>query len=211
MPTGGTVQESFIDSTHSEQILDRGPLLAQAAELRDDFERGAAVAQELHEDVELFDLDGRVASLEHQSTNELLEALSDKGFSWATIGRILGVTPTAIRKWRRDEGVTSANHRRVAHLLGTTELLRQVQPRIHDAAFWLEAPCHEETTLRRLDLYKLARIRELLALAAERRRPTEVLDDVVPEWRRSHARDERFELVWHEDGAPSIVMRGSPE
>jgi len=209
MQTSGTVQEPLIGGTYSEQIAARGPLLALTAELRDDYQRGAAQAQELHEDVEAFELRRRVAVFEHQPTTDLLEDLADEGFSWATIARILGVTATAVRKWRRGDGVTAANHQAVAHLLGTTRMLKHVQPLIDDAAFWLEAPCREDTTLSRLDLYRLGRMIELLALAAERRSAVEVLDEAVPGWRETHGRDDRFSLVWQEDGAPSIVMRGT--
>lgn len=203
-----TVTTRRIDSTRSEQITEL-PLLAETAELRDDFMRGAARAQELHEDVELVELERNARSLELESTPELLEALGDDGFSWATIARVLEVTPTAIRKWRKGAGVSSHNHQRLAHLLAMARMLARVQPRIDDVAFWLETPCREDTTLLRLDLYRAQANNALLALAAERRQAVEVLDDVVPDWRRLHARDERFQLTWAEDGAPLIVMRGA--
>lgn len=203
-----TVTTRRIDSTRSEQIADR-TLLAATAELRDDFIRGAARAQELHEDVELDELDRNARSLELESTPELLEALADAGFSWATIARLLEVTPTAVRKWRKGAGVSTSNHQRLAHLLAMARMLSRVQPRIDDVAFWLETPCREDTALLRLDLYRAKAYNALLALAAERRQAVEVLDEVLPDWRRLHGRDQRFELVWAEDGAPLIVMRGA--
>jgi hypothetical protein len=185
------------------------PLLAATAELRDDFIRGAARAQELHENVELDELERDARSLELESTPELLEALADAGFSWATIARLLEVTPTAVRKWRKGAGVNTANHQRLAHLLAMARMLTRLQPRIDDVAFWLETPCREDTALLRLDLYRAQAYNALLALAAERRQAVEVLDEVMPDWRRLHARDGRFELVWAEDGMPLIVMRGA--
>jgi hypothetical protein len=203
-----TVTRRRIDSTRSEQIAEP-TLLAATAELRDDFMRGAARAEELHEDVELDELERYARSLELESTPELLEALADAGFSWATIARLLAVTPTAVRKWRKGAGVNTSNHQRLAHLLAMTRMLGRVQPRIDDVAFWLETPCREDTALLRLDLYRAKAYNALLALAAERRQAVEVLDQVLPDWRRLHGRDRRFELVWAEDGAPLIVMRGA--
>jgi hypothetical protein len=205
-----TVTPRRIDSTHSEQIAER-PLLAATAELRDDFMRGAVQAQALHEDVELDELERHARSLELESTPELLEALADTGFSWATIARLLEVTPTAVRKWRKGAGVSGSNHQRVAHLLAMVRMISRVQPRIDDVAFWLETPCREDTGLLRLDLYRAHAYNALLALAAERRQAVEVLDEVLPDWRRLHGRDARFELVWAEDGAPLIVMRDADE
>jgi transposase-like protein len=205
-----TVTTRRLDSTRSEQIAERTLLLAATAELRDDFMRGAARAQELHEDVELDELERNARSLELESTPELLEALVDVGFSWATIARLLDITPTAVRKWRKGAGVTASNHQRLAHLLATARMLTRVQPRIDDVAFWLETPCREDTALLRLDLYRAKAYNALLALAAERRQVVELLDEVLPDWRRLHGRDARFELVWaDDDGAPLIVMRGA--
>lgn len=203
-----TVTTRRIDSTRSEQIAER-PLLAATAELRDDFTRGAVRAQELHEDVELDELERNARSRELESTPELLEALADTGFSWATIARLLDVTPTAVRKWRKGAGVSTSNHQRLAHLLAMAGMLTRVQPRIDDVAFWLETPCREDTALLRLDLYRAKAYNALLALAAERRQAVEVLEEVLPDWRRLHGRDGRFEIVWAEDGAPLIVMRGA--
>jgi hypothetical protein len=197
-----------IDSTRSDQITEL-PLWAVTAELRDNVMRGAVRAQELHEDVELVELERNARSLELESTPELLEALADDGFAWATIARVLEVTPTAIRKWRKGAGVSSHHHQRLAHLLAMARMLTRVQPRIDDVAFWLETPCREDTTLLRLDLYRAQAYNALLALAAERRQAVEVLDVVLPDWRRLHARDERFQLTWAEDGSPLIVMRGA--
>jgi hypothetical protein len=203
-----TVTTRRIDSTRSEQIAEP-TMLATTAELRDEFMRGAARAQELHEDVELDELERNARSLELESTPELLEALADVGFSWATMARLLEVTPTAVRKWRKGTGVSTSNHQRVAHLLAMARMLSRVQPRIDNVAFWLETPCREDTALLRLDLYRAKAYNALLALAAERRQAVEVLDEILPDWRRLHGRDGRFELVWAEDGAPLIVMRGA--
>jgi hypothetical protein len=202
-----TVTTQRIDSTRSDQIAERR-LLAATAELRDDFVRGAARAQELHEDIELAELERNARSLELESTSGLLEALSEVGFSWATIARLLDVTPTAVRKWRKGAGVSTSNHQRLAHVLAMARMLTRVQPRIDDVAFWLETPCRDDTTLLRLDLYRARAYNALLAIAAERREAAEVLDEVLPDWRRLHGRDRRFETVRAEDGAPMIVMRG---
>jgi hypothetical protein len=208
IPPSQSIRAPEIDSTRSEQIQ-TAPLLARTAELRDQFASGADQARELHGDVQQLELDQMTLTLEHEGTPTLLERLAEThGFAWATAARCLGVTPTALRKWRKGEEATSANHSKVARLLAFAELLERLQPRIDEAAYWLEAPVVDESTLTRVDLYRRGAFAGLLDMASERRRPIELLDKTVPNWREQHTRDHRVAVVWHEDGSPSITVRG---
>lgn len=204
-----TIRETAHQSTGSGQVLETLPsLLVQTAELRDEYTTGANQATDLHGDVQKMSLDGRTRSLETVNTVELLEFLAgEQGFSWATMARCLGLTATAIRKWRRGEPPSPQNHQRLARLAAFAEIIHELQPRIDDVPFWLEGPVNDATSLSRLDLYRLNAHSELLDLATERDKPHRVLDRVVPEWRQDHRRDDRFKVVWHEDGTNSIVMR----
>jgi hypothetical protein len=211
IPPSQSIRAPQIDSTRSEQIQ-TAPLLARTAELRDQYASGADQARELHGDVQQLELDQITLALEHEDTPTLLERLAEAhGFAWATAARCLSVSPTALRKWRKGEEATPANHSKVARLLAFAELLQRLQPRIDDAAYWLEAPVVDESTLTRVDLYRRGTFAGLLDMASERQRPVDLLDETVPDWRRDYARDDRFDVTWHEDGSPSITLRGEDE
>jgi len=207
-PTG-TIRETTSRPTTSEQVHNTLPsLLVRTAEMRDEYAAGLDGATALHADVQQLSLDGRTRSLETAGTAELLERLAgDEGFSWATMARCLGLSATALRKWRRGEMASPHNHQRLARLAAFTELVHELQPRIDDVPFWLEAPVNEATSLTRVDLYRLNKHSELLDLATERSDALTVLDLVAPDWRRNYRHDGRFEVVWHDDGTNSIVMR----
>lgn len=204
-----TIRKTAPRSTNSAQVHDTLPsLLVRTAELRDEYAEGFGGATALHGDVQQLSLDGRTRSLETADTVELLERLADEeGFSWATLARCLGLSATALRKWRRGEAPSPQNHQRLARLAAFTELIHELQPRIVDVPFWLEAPVSDATSLTRIDLYRLNKHSELLDLATERDDEQTVLDRVAPKWRQEHRRDDRFEVVWHADGTNSIVVR----
>ena len=204
-----TIRETAPRQTNSAQVHETLPsLLVQTAELRDEFIAGAGGAKALHGDVQQLALDSRARSLETADTVELLERLAaDEGYSWATMARCLGLSATALRKWRRGELASPHNHQRLARLAAFTEVVHELQPLVDDVPFWLEAPVCDATSLTRVDLYRMNRHCELLDLATERDDAQTVLDRIVPGWRQEHRRDDRFEVVWHADGTNSIVMR----
>lgn len=209
MSSSRTIRETAPHQTNSAQVHDTLPsLLVQTAELRDEYVAGAGGAKALHSDVQRLSLDNRTRSLETVDTVQLLERLAeDEAFSWASMARCLGLSATALRKWRRGELPSPHNHQRLARLAAFTEIIHELQPRIDDVPFWLEAPVSEATSLTRVDLYRLGKHGELLDLATERDDAQSVLDRVAPRWRQEHQRDNRFEVVWHDDGTNSIVMR----
>ncbi|HLI32696.1 MAG TPA: hypothetical protein VKU89_08170 [Solirubrobacteraceae bacterium] len=196
------------EETAVEQLRPTQLQLAGTAELREDSRKLSGEASQLHRDMVERQLTELAHSLERHRTADLLERLAASGFAWSTLAEIFAVTPTAVRKWRRGDTPTPEHHRRVAHLLAAIEMLRKANPLLEDIAYWLEARCEQETTLRRLDLYRMGSFATLHTLASGRMSAREALEEAAPDWRARHRRDERFELVWHDDGSPSIVMRG---
>lgn len=191
-----------------------GDLAVRAAELTDRYDRGANDAQELHTEALQHALTALTMDLEREPLAELLDELSGRfGFSWSTLARCLRVTPTAVRKWRRGEEPSAENKQRVAYALAFARKLQEIDARLTDVGYWLEAPMSAETTLTRADLYRggaavdlLRMARSSVRVAPDTLRPEQVLDVHVPGWRRSHARDERFAVRWDEEGMPSIVV-----
>ncbi|BDR52201.1 hypothetical protein KIM372_01080 [Bombiscardovia nodaiensis] len=54
----------------------------------------------------------RVASISNQSMETLLEQISDLGFAWRDVARMLHVSVPAIQKWRRKNARASAENKR---------------------------------------------------------------------------------------------------
>src|SRR5947208_1664383 len=76
-------------------------LSRRTALLRDHVQLTQSDVVELHQTVQLGDLDERTSRVAFQESVELLEVLaSESGLSWATIARLVGVSDAAVRKWR---------------------------------------------------------------------------------------------------------------
>jgi hypothetical protein len=183
-------------------------LVSKTAELRD------GVAQ-LDEDVKAVDHVVRLEALEESTAlaarrdpGDVLEELATEwGLSWTTVARMVGVTPTAVRKWRRGEPITGANRRRLARVLAFLEWLRRTYP-IGDPASWLDMPFADASTLTISDLYGANRIDLVFELVGGRMRAEAVLDAFDPDWRVAYPSDKRFKVVTAPDGEAAIVERG---
>lgn len=74
-----------------------------------------------------------------KSTGDLLSELSmDRGFAWAAVADLLGISIPALRKWRKDGGVSGPNRARLNQLCAFCDLLAQYA--IDDVAAWLDTP-----------------------------------------------------------------------
>jgi hypothetical protein len=181
-------------------------LRAQTAELRDRADRLSADAKNLHSQVQGEELDRRAMHRAQADPGDLLTAAGeDLGMSWNLLARLVGVTPTAIRKWRRGQPITPDNRRSLAHVIAFSEALSEVNPRITDPALWLETRLHAGTTITGADLFAAGRIDALLDVAAERISATDALEIFDPQWRQRYPSDNQFSVVVAEDGLPSIV------
>lgn len=209
MTTSGTsIVHRELPATRTEQIIDPPALLADTAELRDRTTQTSSQAKELHHDVEQLNLDQLTRALEATSPVALLDELADDFvFPWSLLARVVGVSPTAVRKWRRGETVTAAHHHRLAEFVAFCRTLRWRDPRILDVPHWLEMPVDARSDVTRLDMFLDGVRLELLDLAAGRRSGAGLLDERVAGWRERTARAGQFEVIVHEDGTTSIVPR----
>lgn len=172
----------------------------EAAHLRDRNEMLGSEVKELHHETVLRTLDERAAVLGMQDPGEILETLgTEYGLSWSTVARMIGVTPTAIRKWRRGEPITPQNRQRLSLLLAFLEMLKSPFP-VADPGSWLDMPLSSEATLTPADLYAANRHDLLVDFASRRQGAHAVLDAYDPKWRSRYAVDDRFELVRVPDG-----------
>lgn len=205
----GTIEvDEFNDSatrTIAELLDDIGFLRNRTKILVEDSVEVHSSTEQLHND-SLATLH-RTTSLDRakQGTATLLEELSDLGFSWTDIGRLVGVSVPALRKWRLGGSSKGENRKRLADLVALCDIARE-QYLIDDVASWLETPIHNEAPVTTLDLVAEGRFDLALRLASEQASDADsVLDDFDPMWRQRH--QSAVEVFTAPDGIPGLRLR----
>ncbi len=200
--TGGLQTTAPIHKTGDTRLVNEVSALRDGtAFLHHDVER-------LHDGVRARLLDERTSAAALRDPRDLLRELSHRrGLSWATIARLTGVTPTAVRKWRRGDTIGSTSRRSLARAATFLQMLDEHSSPITEVGTWLEMPLSDQSTLTAVDVYSGGRVELLLDFAARRVSAHAVLDAFNPEWREQHAADGRFTVAVAEDGNLSIVER----
>lgn len=158
---------------------------------------------ERHRQARTYDLDERARSKAKRSVPSLLEQLSNRGIAWRDLARLVGVSVSAVRKWRQGGHATGESRFAVAQLAAFLDLLEGFM--IEDPVGWMELPVADGFTVRHLDVYEAGRPDLLLDLADLRIRPNEALDQMDPQWRTKFASE--FEVFEAGDHNLSIRKR----
>ena len=138
------------------------------------------------------------------SPKDVLAFLSDDlGVGQLTTARALGVTPTAVRKWRRGEAAKPSHRGRLASFAALSSLLMEMG--LHDPAGWIDIPISDRSTLTPLDLFTRGRADLAVLLGARLADPHEALDAFDASWRETYAPDQDYEVIALEDGTRSAV------
>lgn len=191
-----------------EEVYERTHLLNEVSVVRDESSHLHERVTDLHQRVRETEIDERTTTTAALNPRVLLSELSEQwGLSWALIARLGGVSPTAIRKWRRGEPMTPENRRAVARLVAVLELAASHGSPLVEPASWLEMPISDTATLTPSDLYLADRVDLLLDLVCANTSPHQVLSEFDPNWRQNYARDARFEVIEGSDGHPMIAER----
>lgn len=187
------------------------PSTTRALSLRADYLRtevdtlGGEV-QELHAEVREHDLADRTLEKSKKSVASLLEELAnDRGMGWSDIAEVVGVSVSAVRKWRKG-GVASPDSRsKLARIAALLDVLED-KGVIEDPAAWMEMDFTLEAGyfIRPLDLYLEGHVTELIELAEQRQSTAQVLDKVRPNWRQNRS---DFEVFLDDDGERAIRRR----
>lgn len=208
IPVASNIAPSRRDETHTQQVTAPGLLVARTAELRARVDNLSGDVNGLHQDTQEAELSQLTDTLSLTAARGLLDQLADDfGMAWALVARVVGVTPAAVRKWRRGETVTPAYHRRLAEFVAFCQLTRKRDPRIEDVGHWLETPAASRADITRADLYLDGHRAELLSVAGQHATGETVLDAADPAWRDRAARSRRWQVLHHEDGTTSVVDR----
>jgi len=181
-------------------------LSLRADYLRTEVDMHAGEVQELHGEVREHDLADRSLEKSRKSVANLLEELaSDRGMGWSDIAEVVGVSVSAVRKWRKGGLASPESRTRLARVAALLDVLEE-KGVIEDPAAWMEMDFTLEPGyfIRPLDLYLEGHVTELIELAEHRQTTAQVLDRVRPNWRQSRS---DFEVVLDTDGERSIRRR----
>lgn len=174
--------------------------------LRTEVDMLGGEVQELHSEIREHDLADRSLEKSKKSVANLLEELaSDRGMGWSDIAEIVGVSVSAVRKWRKGGLASPESRSRLARVAALLDVLEE-KGVIEDPAAWMEMDFTLEPGyfIRPLDLYLEGHLTELVELAEHRQTTAQVLDRVRPNWRQSRS---DFEVVVDVDGERSIRRR----
>jgi transcriptional regulator with XRE-family HTH domain len=151
-------------------------------------------------------LSDRTLGKTKKSVAGLLDELSsDRGMGWSDIAEVLGVSISAIRKWRKGGDASPERRSKLARIAALLDVLEE-KGLIQDPAAWMEMdlPLDAGYFIRPLDLYLEGHVTALIELAEQRQTVTQVLDQVRPNWRESRS---DFEVFLDVDGGRSIRRR----
>lgn len=141
---------------------------------------------------------------------ELLEEIAAQwGLSWSTIGRMLGVSASAMRKWRSGRGAISPESReQIALLRAFLDMVGRCKEPIADIGSWIEMRVREDTTLTPADIYASGPRGRMLVvdLAGELVTPAQTLDGFDENWRTRYARDSAFQVVETGPGGERAIV-----
>ena len=139
----------------------------------------------------------------------LLNRLSELGFSWRHIARIVGVPVSVLRKWRTGSATTGVQHRRVAKLLAVCDIAT-TRYHISDVASWFETRMHSEVPVTCIDIASKERFDLILQFMCDQcdQGAEAVLDKFKPDWRDPYKSS--VEVFTGPDGLPGLRLTGNP-
>jgi hypothetical protein len=151
-------------------------------------------------------LDSVASRYAQMSPKSVVEhVIDDLGVGQLLTARAVGVTPTAVRKWRRGETARTEHRTRLSRFAALSDVLGDLGP--HDPAGWLDIPLSTSSTLTPMDLFLAGRADLVLLLAAGGSDPRETLDAFDADWRTRYPADREYEIVTLSDGSQSALPR----
>lgn len=193
MPSMGTTTR-ILAYEHSEKARS---LVTRVAVLKQD-------ATETHSQALKNELDVLTTHRTRSTALDLLALLSDQGFAWRDIARMLGVSVPAIQKWRRGEKISGDNRFKLAQLVAAQDLIAS-RFEIRDIESWFETPI-SGAPITPTDIWAAGDVQLVFDYASGLIAPEEVLNKFDPEWRTKY--DSPFETFLGEDGIRSIRVKG---
>jgi len=202
--TGNRKFQTPLEGTPSQSkaianMEDFGVLRTRSRHLSEDINRGHAGAITAL-------LNREQSKLERDTAVALLEELSDRGFSWRQIARMVGVSVPAVQKWRKGDGLTIERRGKLARVVAVMQLLES-NAMVDDVAAWCSLPIVAEAPITTIDLIADDELELVYVRAEGHEDGAAVLDKYRPAWRDQLPND-GFEVFEAEDGNLSIRSKG---
>ncbi|MFE7757666.1 helix-turn-helix domain-containing protein [Streptomyces sp. NPDC057429] len=185
-------------ATSSNQLSD---LTETAGSLRSRARIVSEDTADLHRQLLFQNWQQRTSERGKQAPTALLDELSDLGFSWRDIARMLQVSVPAVQKWRRQGGVSGGKRRHLASLVALCDQIAE-HYLIQEIASWFEMPLASTAPVTPIDLFAANRPDLILDNASGHVDVEEILTKYDPEWRETYRSD--FEVYLDTDSAMSI-------
>ncbi len=151
-------------------------------------------------------LDATKAKYARMSPRDVVSYVTEElGIGQLATARGVGVSPTAVRKWRRGEAARSEHRDQLSRFAAFVQLLTEMGP--YDPAGWLDIPLSSESTLTPMDLFAAGRADLVVLHAAKLAEPHETLDAFAHDWRARHPIDPDYDVVTLTDGTRAVVPR----
>lgn len=187
-----------IDRTRTSLRENVGFLRANARSLHGD-------AANLHEKTWNSHIDEVSMRLAREDVGDILRGLSDKGFAWRDVARMVGVSVPAIQKWRRGESISGENRLRLARTAAVVQALES-DGLISDPASWFEMPIKSGVAVNAIDLLASGLWMPLIELVLGHQDAEVVLQSFDPAWRVKFT-DSNFESFIDVDGYRTLRPR----
>jgi transcriptional regulator with XRE-family HTH domain len=194
--------------TPSAAIANPGYFRTETGSLRTQVNALGGDIADIHNQATERDLRARAAVKAKHGVPTLLKELAvHRGMAWSEIARLVGVSVSAVRKWRTGGDATPEKRRFLAQLAAFLDLLEESS--VEDPAQWLEMDLAlpGDYAVRAVELYASGHMIALLEIAGQRRDPAHVLDEIEPQWRETRRSD--IEVFTATDGQLAFRERGS--
>lgn len=157
-----------------------------------------------------------VAALEDTPAAELLQELRGQGLLWSMVALVVGVSDSAIRKWRRGEPIEPTHHRRLTLLTALAHIYATyADPTVRFSA-WLDSEVVPRFSATPLQLIALSRdadatvfqpLLDLMLGLEDGEQPEAILDRYLGSgWRDEAISEQRFKIVTTAAGDRLLVI-----
>ncbi|MGH3545735.1 MAG: hypoxia/intracellular survival transcriptional regulator MosR [Mycobacteriales bacterium] len=134
----------------------------------------------------------------------LLNELADLGFAWRDLARLTGVSVPAIQKWRKGDGASGPNRRKLASFLAACDLIAQ-HYHIDEIASWFEMPLLDDAPITPIELWASGDQQLVFEHASGHADPDATLSTFDPQWRERY--QTVFETFQDDDGKLGLRMK----
>lgn len=165
-------------------------------------------------------IDEVAQELASSSQQELLSELRDQGLLWSVVAEVVGVSDTAVRKWRKGQAIELVHRQRLRRLVAVARLHAEFVLPNQTTGFaeWLgtrivpgfsATPVHLLALIRDSDTAGLQPLLDWMLQQPDAQRAGELLDRYLgAAWREEAREEQRFRIVTNSGGERVLLIDG---